>query len=132
MASEDRGVQEAVSLDCMENYVLYKAFDIISEGSYKKLVVRSKETNEQWAVELHGKVQRVTAVIKSVLQEVNCLHEYGKDRLQTMCQETLAHVNPPCRVKSCWNVCYISGIRSSECLDLTRVGKSEKVITVHR
>ena len=30
-----------------------------------------------------------------------------------------------------WNVCSITGARSDECIDLTRTGKSESVITVH-
>lgn len=121
-----------VSEECVRDYFLYKAYDIISCGAYKKLVVKNKEANEPWAMELYAKVQCVTAFIKGVLHQVEHLHEYGKEKLQTVCSEVLAHVNPPCRVKSCWNTCFISGIRSCECLDLTRPGRSEAVITLHR
>ena len=116
----------------VKGYVLFKAFDVISDGSYKKLVVKSKECNETWAIELHTSTQKINAHIKNVLHMVNTLGEYGKDRLQDVCREVLCHVSPPCKLKTCWNICAITGTRSAECIDLTRVGKSDTVVTVHR
>lgn len=121
-----------VDEDSINNYFMYKAFDVISDGSYKKLVIRSKESNDEWAITLYNKVQCVTNLIKNVVQQVNSLHEFGKDRLERVCKEVLCHVNPPCKVKTCWNACYISGIQSHECIDLTRAGKSDTVINIHR
>jgi hypothetical protein len=115
-----------------EGYFLYKAFDLISDGAYKKLVVRNKEAGDPDATALYAKVQSVTSQIKAVQNQVNALHEYGKQRLQTVCQEVVAHSAPPCNLRTCWNTCSISGTRSRECLDLTRVGKSPVVVMVHR
>jgi hypothetical protein len=115
-----------------EAYFLYKAFDLISDGAYKKLIVRSKEAGDADAVALYNKMQRVTALIKAVQTQVAALHEYGKQRLQAVCVEVIAHSTPPCSLRTCWNTCAISGTRGCECLDLTRVGKSPVVVMVHR
>eukprot|EP00961_Rhodomonas_salina_P297160 3936992-Rhodomonas_salina.2 len=102
MSNKAKPVQQ-LDYDCVNSFVLYKAFDVISEGGYKKLMVKSKENGEPWAIALHTKIQKVSTTIKSVLHQVNSLHEYDKDKLQHVCQETLSHVNPPCKIKTCWN-----------------------------
>jgi hypothetical protein len=111
--------------------VQYKAFDLISDGSYKKLVVKSKENGDRWAIQAYSHVQDVTGIIRSVIHNVNTLHEHGKNRLQRVCLEVISCVNPPCRRRQGWNMCSITGARSDECIDLTRTGKSESVIMVH-
>lgn len=120
-----------VDVDTIRAYFLHKAFDVISSGEYKRLVVARKDLSDEWAVDMNTKVQRVSGLIKTVVRQVHCLHEYGKEKLQTHCLEVLSHVNPPCRLKHCWNTCTISGIRSGSCLDLTRPGKSAGVMIVH-
>ena len=112
-------------------YIQYKAFDLISDGSYKKNVVKSKENGDRWAIDAYNHVQDVAYIIKSVVHEINSLHEYGKNRLQRVCLEVISCVNPPCRRRMGWNVCSITGTRSDECIDLTKSGKSESVTTIH-
>ena len=131
-ADNAAATDDVVDVETLRSYFLYKAFDVISKGSYKKMIVRSKELNDAEAVELYGKVQSVQGLVRGVTTQVGALHEYGKERLQRVCREVLQHVGPPCRVKRCWNICSISGIRSADCVDLTRAGKSDAVITVHR
>ena len=113
------------------NYVFYKAFDVLSDGQYKKRVVKGKENCDAWAMEMYTAVQSLNIVIKSVTTEINSLHEYGKQRLQKVCLEVVGAMNPPCKVKSGWNICVITGLRSNDCIDLTRVGKSDSNITIH-
>ena len=122
---------KSIDVEKFKNYIQYKAFDLISDGSYKKLIVKSKESGDRWAIQTYSHVQEITNIIKSVIQEINTLHEYGKNRLQRVCSEVISCVNPPCRRRMGWNVCSITGARSDDCIDLTRTGKSESVITVH-
>lgn len=121
----------AIPRECLRDYFLYKGFDVISDGAYKKLIIKSREENDPQACQLYANVQRVSAVLKEVQSTVASLHEYGKHRLQKVCLEVFAHSTPPTKVKQCWNTCAISGIRSQQCLDLTRAGKSETVLMVH-
>jgi hypothetical protein len=123
---------EDVSEAAVRGYFLHKAFDVISDGEYKRLVAARRDVGDEWAVELGAQVQGVAGLIKGVVRQVHGLHEYGRDKLQAHCLEVLGHVNPPCRLRHCWNTCTLSGIRSGSCLDLTRPGKSPGVMTVHR
>lgn len=111
-------------------YVMYKAFDFLSEGAYRKLVVRSKECGEEWALQLYSYVQQVNNTLKRVHGNVASLHEYGKQRLQVVCSEIIASVPPPVRRKVGWHTCMITGVKSDDCIDLTRVGKSEGTIII--
>jgi hypothetical protein len=112
-------------------YVLYKAFDVSSEGEYRRLVVARRDAGDAWAIELSAQVQRVTAQIKGVQRQVAVLAEHGRERLQAHCQEVLAHANPPCRTRPGWGTCTLSGMRGRDCLDLVRQGKSPAPLLVH-
>jgi hypothetical protein len=46
-----------------EDYVLCKAYDVISgDGSYKRYVYQCAENEEEWATRLHASVSRVGQV----------------------------------------------------------------------
>jgi hypothetical protein len=121
-----------VELAAVRGFFLHKAFDVISDGEYKRLVAARRDVGDEWAVELSAQVQGVAGLIKGVVRQVHGLHEHGREKLQAHCVEVLGHVNPPCRVRHNWNTCTLSGIRSNGCLDLTRPGKSPGVMAVHR
>lgn len=122
---------EELDLATVNAYFMFKAFDVISEGEYRRLVVARRDAGDVWAVELSGQVQRVTSQIKGLQRQVAVLSEHGRERLQTHCQEVLAHTNPPCRTRPGWGTCTLSGMRGRDCLDLVRPGKSPAPMIVH-
>lgn len=120
-----------VSYEIFQLYATYKAFDYLSEGAYKKLVVKSKENGDPWAVKLYSGMQEVANHCKRTVNLISSLHEYGKNRLQMVCNEVISSANPPCRKKQGWNVCMITGVRSDDCIDLTKHGKGENCFIVN-
>jgi hypothetical protein len=120
-----------LSYDSFEAYVLYKAFDFISDGAYKKLLVKCKDNGDVWAISTYSKIQETTLTVRQVVQNVQNLHEYGKPRLHKVCLEVMSSANPPCKKKAGWNTCVVTGTRSDECIDLTRPGRSESLVTIH-
>jgi hypothetical protein len=124
-------MSEELDAATTEAYFLYKAFDVISEGEYRRLVVARRDAGDAWAVELSAQVQRVTARLKGLARQVTVLGEHGRERLQAHCVEALAHTNPPCRTRPGWGTCTLSGMRGRDCLDLVRPGKSPAPLLVH-
>lgn len=118
--------------DAVRTFVLYKSFDLISDGEYKKLVVRCKENGDAWAEAVYSQVQQVGVLSRSISTEINTLEDYGKCRLRRVCVEVLAWMTPPARRRPGWSMCSITGVRSDDCIDLTRVGKSGSVVTVDK
>lgn len=119
-----------VSFDDFESFCLYRAFDLISEGSYRRLVVNARENSEPWAMQSYTGMQNVSSHTKRVISTVNSLSEYGKTRLHAVCSEVIGNSTPPCKAKLGWGVCLVTGVRSDRCLDLTRPGKSEGLVVV--
>jgi hypothetical protein len=129
-AKSAESLAKGVSYKDFESYVSYKAFDLLSEGGFKKLVVHSRENSEPWAVQVYTGMQTVTSRLKQVAMLVNTLSDYGKKRLHAVCSEVVSSTTPPCKQKLGWSVCLITGIRSDRCLDLTRPGKSEGLVVI--
>jgi hypothetical protein len=124
-------VQCDIAADVLLDFISYKAFDVITEGLYKKQLVRCKENGDEWAMRLYSRVQCVTNCIKSVMQEVHQLHEYGKYRLQTVCNEVISSTIAPFKVKSGWNICMITGTRSDNCIEIGHGNRNESTLTIH-
>ena len=119
-----------VAYEDFEAFCLYRAFDMISEGSYRRLIVNARENSEPWAIQSYTGMQNVSSHSKRILSMVNTLSEYGKTRLHAVCTEVIGNSTPPCKAKLGWGVCLVTGVRSDRCLDLTRQGKSEGLVVV--
>lgn len=121
-----------ITMSQFKAYMLYKSFDMLSDGTYKKIVVKCKDNGDEWAVKMHHDVHAVIQSIKNINLEIVSLVEFGKRRLHEVCTEVQSAMTPPCRVRSGWHICHITGLRSNECIDLTRAGRSESIITIHK
>ena len=120
-----------VDMATCNNFFLSKGYDIISDGDYKKRVNKSRERNEAWALDLQKDVHCINNIIKEITNEILFLKEIGKERLFSVCEHVITHVNPPCRTRTFWNVCVISGIHNKHCIDLTGNCKTDALMTVH-
>ena len=118
--------------NAVRTFILFKAFDLISDGEYKKLVVRSKDNGDVWAEDVYSQVHLASNLVRKLVNEIQTLDDFGKSRLRRVCTEVMAAVTPPARRRPGWSLCSITGLRSDECIDLTRVGKSMSIVTVHR
>ena len=69
---------ESLSLQTVEQYVKYKAFDVIGNGNYRRYVNNCKEKNEPWALEITNAVAQMSALTKSIQSLVNDLQKNNK------------------------------------------------------
>lgn len=120
---------EACSLYAFESFFLFKCYDVISNGQFKKHLLRSKDTGESWAVKMASEVQLVQACINKVQAAVASMPHVG-NKLHDICRVVMNSAQPP--VKLYLGVCNC-GITNSVCtqsLDLSKTARSTKPIRV--
>lgn len=72
------GCKEQLTLETVEIYIKYKAFDVIGNGNYRRYVNSCREKNEPWAVEITQAVSQITAATKTIQSLVNDLQNNNK------------------------------------------------------
>lgn len=112
-----------VSVEDFRNFVCVRAFDIISEGRYKKYLGQCKEAGDLWAIKVSDSVNQVFLSIKHVNAAIEGLQFVQCSMLASVCREVMGSTSPPVRVKEGIGVCVISGVEAENCVDL---GKSAR------
>lgn len=113
------------------SYFMFKAFDVIGDGNYRKFVVKSKDNSDQWAVDLLTNIQIVNSHVKHIIQDIHQLQHSGNTKIYKICHEVTTCINPPVRPKSGWNICNITGMRTDSCIDISRSGRADTFATIH-
>ena len=85
---------EVCSPEAFENFFLAKCYDVISNGQYKKHLVRCKDTGETWAVKMGADVQLVQSCINKVQSAVASMPHMG-NHLQEICRSVMNSAQPP-------------------------------------
>ena len=122
----------SITKEDFQTYLMCKACDVIGENNYKRFVLRCKDNQEQWAVDMLAAVARVQTHLKEIPQLVQELESQGHSRHARLCFEVGQCVVPPTKPVCSWNLCSITGVRSDQCIDIQRSQKSETVLTVHK
>ena len=103
-------VQEA-TLEEFRDFICARSFDILSDNQYRKVLVKSRDSNDLWAVQVQTGINRVQSMVKAVHQRVARL-ETGKNMaLFAVCKEVLSNTGPPTRVRDGYSICQLTGIR---------------------
>jgi hypothetical protein len=123
---------EPIAGDKLRNFVLFKAFDIIGDGGYRRFVLKNKNNGEQWAVAIYNDAQYTTRFLRATLQlmgqlagSVPCV------KLHKLCQRVTNDMNPPSISTQGWCICALTGMRTENTTQLGRSNKGE-VCYVHR
>ena len=110
-----------ISYKVFLDFVCAKAFDVISENRYRKVLSKNRETGEEWAVKVHQSILLVQDSAKQVLQLVSNLssvcHMSGLER---SCREVLKSTSPPTKSKDRVGICSVSGVRCEGCIEVSR------------
>lgn len=128
--TRDADVQ-ALTFDQFANYVHFKAFDVIGDGQYRKFLVKCRDNSEMWAINIFQDVQSVNSLIKQVSTEINKLLDIGCIKIHRICSEITTCINPPVRQKMGWHICNLSGMRSDNCVEISRSGRAETFAVVN-
>jgi len=121
-----------IDFDSFKDYFLCKAFDVIGNGSYKAHVIKCKDNHDAWAVSMHKSISAVNECLRQLhilFQKIDFLpNQYlslvSKDLLQT--------TSPPICSAELWGVCGISGLHTSECVNVVCSGRSVDTFTMHK
>ncbi len=117
-----------------EEYIAYthiKAFDVISNGNFKRHLSNARECGDKWAIDMNNGQATVQAKIREVFTLVSHLSGPQTERVQRVCKDVMSCAQPPIKVLTGFNVCYLTGVSSEHCIDLTRPGKNMHGVLVH-
>jgi hypothetical protein len=114
---EDEKKKAIHTLRC---FLTLRAYDIISNGQYKKHVVQNKEICEHWAVQLYMQYQQTLCCLRNVTQVQAQIRAFGYDRLASLCNIVSECNEYPFTTNSTWSVCYLTGVRCKYSLQLKR------------
>lgn len=114
-----------------QDFVLFKVYDILSDNTYKRFVMKSRENQETWSINLLNHYNTVNAQQKRLSQLISSLETHGHLRLWKLCEEIGQCTTPPITCSPTWNLCSITGVRSDQCLEIRRSQKSECSLAVH-
>lgn len=119
------------TLQEFEDYVLCKAFDVISgDGSYKRYVFQCAENEEPWAVRIHASVTQVTARVREVHSLVERVRGLSCP-LSRVCTEIVTSMHAPVRTVPGLAACCLTETQSKNCVDVSRATKTDSPVTIH-
>jgi hypothetical protein len=115
-----RDEEKKKAIHTLRCFLTLRAYDIISNGQYKKHVVQNKEICEHWAVELYTQYQQTLCCLRNVTQIQAQIRARGYDRLASLCSIISECSEYPFTTNSAWSVCYLTGVRCKHSLQLKR------------
>ena len=116
-----------VSLEDFTEFLQSKAYDVLSDGAFKKHLVYSRDGGEAWAVQMHARQNRVVVECRAV--QGKALGATG--RLAQVCRDVMASAHPPVKVFTGYSRCSLTGEHTDYSIDLTRNSKGSPECHVH-
>lgn len=113
-ATDDVTVEEFKSWACT------RAFDIISEGRYKKYLVRCRERGDAWVVPVNDAINKIQLKVRTVVTAIDAIDNHPFNILANVCRDVISNTTPPVRIREGPGVCLLTGVRANNCLDLER------------
>jgi hypothetical protein len=103
---------EPVSSNTFRDFLLSRAFDIISEGRYRKHFILGKEVGDTWAISMQTSIAMVLARVKNVTMCIKNTENFTCKNLRMICSEVTSSQLPPSA--SCTEVgtCVITKVKS--------------------
>jgi hypothetical protein len=120
---------EPILPDRMRNFVLFKAYDVIGNGGYRRFVLKNKNNGEKWATTLYNDTHYVSRHVRATLLLVNRLQYTASCvKLHKLCQRVINDLNPPIISTHGWCICALTGMRTE---NTTQLGRSNKGDACH-
>ena len=119
-------------IDKFKDFLFFKAFDIISDGSYRRFALKQKHNGEQWAIDLYASSQAISFSMKQTLKQIHRMQfEPATSKLHKLCLRVVQDLNPPTMSIDVWKICALTGMRTDK---IVAIGKSSKgdVCFVHQ
>ena len=112
-----------------QNFFYAKAFDIVSNGSFKKHLTKCKEANDQWAVDMYNDTQ----IIQNIIKDLQALvHEIPAtpSKFFEVCKDVMSSAQPPIKMYAGTATCVLTNTICHHCLDFSKIHKKEGSVFV--
>lgn len=119
-------------IDKFKDFMLFKALDIISDGSYRRFTLKQKHSGDQWAIDLYACSQSISCSLKQTLKQIHRMQfSPTTSKLHKLCLRVIQDLNPPTMSLDVWKICAFTGMRTDK---IVSIGKSSKgdVCFVHQ
>ena len=113
-------------------FILAKSYDVLSDCSFKRHLIQSRDRGDAWAVGMHAQLTRITAACKRVQTLIIAMQDTPQHRDWAMiCRDVMASASPPVKVFTGRTQCHLTAAGLDHSLDLSKAGKNAKDIRVH-
>lgn len=113
-------------------FMLSKAYDVLSEGHFKKHLIQCRDRGDAWAVRMHAQQTRIAQRCRKIQTRISSMHDTPQQaEWAGICRDVMASAQPPIRVFTGFSRCSLTGEALDYSIDLTRAGKNSKGVYVH-
>ena len=113
-------------------FMLSKAYDVLSEGHFKKHLIQCRDRGDAWAVRMHAQQTRIAQACRRIQTRIAAMHDTPQQaEWAGICRDVMASAQPPIRVFTGFSRCSITGESLDYSIDLTRAGKNSRSVNVH-
>jgi hypothetical protein len=115
-----------------KQYFVGRALDAIGEGSFRRFMLKHKNADAPWAVEMHRDTQYVQQMFRLAMRFVHQLQTHSlASKLHALCQRVASDARPPQVHTDGWALCALTGTCTERTVVLNGTSRSERV-HVHR
>jgi hypothetical protein len=98
--------------EMVKQFVMLKAFDVVSSGQYRKFVLRKKDLCEQWAMTMHDNYHCLTSEVRNLAKYIAVARSHGHVNIAMVCTKLLNCPEcPHIQNDGLWNTCAITKIQ---------------------
>ena len=129
MDTGDTGDALCVDFNHFKEFLLTRAYDIITEGRFKKYFIKSKEASDKWALSTQQSISRVQNSIKDALGSINNVTDLPGHSIKRICDMVVGMQLPLTDANTESGTCAITGMKSHNCINICpKVRGAEKVL----
>lgn len=97
------------------------SFHVLFSGRYRKHLVRCKECNDLWAINMHASLIKVQDCVKKVIHKMNVLEHSKLSAIFHVCQDVMSCSIPPTRLRDGVSTCHITGMKVDNCIIISKL-----------
>jgi len=113
-------------------FMLCKAFDVLSNGGFKRHLIQSRDRGDAWAIQMHAQQNRITQECKGIHAKIaHLLDKTHNAGWAQICKDVMSSAQPPIKVFTGYSQCAITGENLSYSVDLSRNCKNSHDVHVH-
>jgi len=118
-----------VTFTDFKEFLFTRAYDIITEGRFKKYFIKSKEASDRWALSTQQSISRVQNAIRGALGAINDVTDLPGHSIKKICDMVVGMQLPLTDVHHESGTCVITGMKSHNCINICpRVRGADKIL----